>query len=352
MRRIQEGSCTLELESSADDKISKKLPVFYNPVMRLNRDLSLLVLEASTLTQIRMADPFAGSGVRAMRMLKELSPDIIGSVTLGDNNPVAIASIKRNMLLNGLEQDHRIQVVTQDANQLFQQSKGFQYIDLDPFGTPNPYLDQAIAHLGKEGILAVTATDTAALSGSALKVTRRHYWADNKKGPAQHERGLRILIRKVQLIGVQYDRALIPVLSYFKDHYYRVFFRCSLSKKNADQVYRSFGLLDKQGPLYCGPLFDGVLMQRIKKSTLLEKMNKDTVSFVNTLVEESSVDVMGYVDLHELSSVMKRNALSKERVIVRLQQEGFKVASSHISPTAIRTTATQEDIVRLCYDLK
>ena len=51
-------------------------------------------------------------------------------------------------------------------------SKGFDYIDLDPFGSPNIFLDSAVKRLGRNGILAVTATDTAGnKSEKEIKVT-------------------------------------------------------------------------------------------------------------------------------------------------------------------------------------
>ena len=37
----------------------------------------------------------------------------------------------------------------------------FDYIDIDPFGSPNPFLAAAIGRITRNGIVAVTATDTA-----------------------------------------------------------------------------------------------------------------------------------------------------------------------------------------------
>ena len=54
-----------------------------------------------------------------------------------------------------------------------------------------------------------------------------------------HEIGLRILIRRVQLAGSVYDKALIPILSYSKEHYMRVFFKC----EKRDFMLAPFGRL-------------------------------------------------------------------------------------------------------------
>src|SRR3989344_5891157 len=61
-----------------------------------------------------------------------------------------------------------------------------------------------------------------------------------------HEIGLRILIRKVQLYGLPFDKALIPIFSYSKDHYYRLYFRCEKGKKICDEIIQQH-----QYFLYC-----------------------------------------------------------------------------------------------------
>jgi len=125
----------------------------------------------------------------------------------------------------------KIIIKNQDANLFLLNSTGFDYIDIDPFGTPNPFLDSAVKRISRDGILAVTSTDTAALTGTYPKATLRKYWAYSKKDEMMHETGLRILIRKIQLIAAQYDKALVPIFSYFKDHYYRIFFNSVKGKK-------------------------------------------------------------------------------------------------------------------------
>ena len=40
----------------------------------------------------------------------------------------------------------------------------FQWIDVDPFGSPITFIDGALQALGRVGVLEVTATDTAALT--------------------------------------------------------------------------------------------------------------------------------------------------------------------------------------------
>jgi tRNA (guanine26-N2/guanine27-N2)-dimethyltransferase len=39
----------------------------------------------------------------------------------------------------------------------------YQWVDLDPFGSPIQFLDAALQSLSRTGVLEVTATDTACL---------------------------------------------------------------------------------------------------------------------------------------------------------------------------------------------
>ena len=57
------------------DKISSKAPVFYNPVMELNRDLSVAaisVFRGDIDHDISVCDTFGGTGIRGIRYAKEI----------------------------------------------------------------------------------------------------------------------------------------------------------------------------------------------------------------------------------------------------------------------------------------
>ena len=70
MRIITEGSIKLKVPKA--DKVSKEMGVFYNPAMRLNRDISVLLLNSINKNNLQIADPLAATGVRSIRFLKEL----------------------------------------------------------------------------------------------------------------------------------------------------------------------------------------------------------------------------------------------------------------------------------------
>ena len=338
MRKIKEGSA--EIYIPTEEKISRELPVFYNPVMKLNRDISILLLQQ--FPPMNICDLLAGTGIRAIRMAKELKHK---SITANDNNKKAFDLIKKNMSQNKV----KFNVHNEDANRFLLNSNGFDYIDVDPFGSSNHFLDAAVKRISRNGILAVTNTDTAALTGTYPKTCIRKYWALPKRDHMMHETGLRILIRKVQLIGMQYEKALIPVFSYYKDHYLRIFFKCIKGKKECDEIAKQHGMLNDAGPLWTGNLWDKNLANKIY-STIIKKskgnrtnINKDyydneLLKFLKIIKDESRINAAGFHDIHVAAKERKLKVLvKKEDLIMKIREKGNKAASTHFLGTGIRT---------------
>jgi len=96
---MQEGSVELIVD---EGKVSKDLPVFYNPKMELNRSLSILLLNGVEKEQLQIGLPLAGSGVRGLRFIKELDEGKIKHIFLNDHDKDAVQRIKKHFKLNGL----------------------------------------------------------------------------------------------------------------------------------------------------------------------------------------------------------------------------------------------------------
>ena len=74
IKSVEEGLCKIEFPEF--DKVSSKAPVFYNPHMELNRDLSILAIQVFQKRQkrdINICDLFGGSGIRGVRYKKEIT---------------------------------------------------------------------------------------------------------------------------------------------------------------------------------------------------------------------------------------------------------------------------------------
>lgn len=377
MRTVAEGQVKITIPD--EEKISKKLPVFYNPVMRFNRDMTVLLLKVFGKASLKIGDPLAGSGIRGIRLLKELPEGLVGSVWMNDYSPRFIEGCKDALSGNGVDSadssvssfferqekmgkiggfshdlldagftpyNRKVLLSSMDANLFLLLSPGFDYIDIDPFGCPNPFLDAACMRLARGGILAVTATDTSALCGTYPSACRRKYWSEPLHDELMHEIGLRILTRKVQLVGAQYEKALVPVFSYDRDHYMRIFFQCKKSKKDVDIIMKQhcmFTWLGKtSGPMWLGDLSDEALLKKMVDA----KTDVQNKKFLDILSEESKVHTVGFYDIHALCKRMKIHEIPRtEKVIERLRKAGYSCARTHFSDVGVRSDCSLDEFV-------
>ncbi|MEK6939204.1 MAG: hypothetical protein AABX31_00600, partial [Nanoarchaeota archaeon] len=184
MSIITEGSCKIKVELPPKD-VHAQMEVFYNPVMASNRNIAILLLNSIENEKMNIASPLAGSGIRELRFLKELKPEKVQNIFVNDlkeNFPKVFAE---NVMLNSLtkEQKGKLSIHNEDANLFLlnqvkhcRESAGklrfqipalcdageagkekastdafcfsarkegefcgyFDYIDIDPFGSPNP----------------------------------------------------------------------------------------------------------------------------------------------------------------------------------------------------------------------
>lgn len=341
MKVIQEGEARVAV--SVEKKISRRLEVFYNPAMKSNRDISILLLQSAGRDHLKIADPLAGSGIRTIRFLKELKKGLIKSIYVNDGKKEFPKNFSSNLRLNTIKR--KINVSNEDASIFLLRSGVFDYIDIDPFGSPNPFLDAGIKKLWpKGGILAVTATDTAPLCGTYPTACVRKYWAKPLRNYLMHEVGLRILIRKVQLVGAQYDKALVPVLSYYEKHYMRIYFRCEGGKSNVDKVLKQHGMFQEAGPLWLGKLWDGRLVRNMVKHC--DKENKEVYDLLKTIQEESVVPMVGFFDTHILAKRLKLKRIPRKQELIDWIRKKWKAAPTHFSGSGIRSTIPEKELIK------
>ncbi len=333
---ITEGKAKIK---SYQGKISKKLPVFYNPVMELNRSISVHILNSIDKNNMQIALPLAASGVRGIRFLKELKKRKIKTLEMNDHSPEAISLIENNLEINNIK-SNKVSLHNKDANIFLLESNGFDYIDIDPFGTPNPFLDSAVKRIARDGILAVTATDTGALAGSFPKACKRKYFAKPLKNELKHEIGLRILIRKIQLMGAQYEKALIPVFSYAKEHYMRVFLKCEKGKKKVDEIIKKHDFYQDSGPIWLGQLWDKKLADNIYK--------QEKTDFLKTIRDEAKLDFLGFYDIHNLCKKYKIKQTPRfEDLIKKIKKEGYKVSRTHFKSEGLKTNIPLQKLLQM-----
>ncbi|MFH0978772.1 MAG: tRNA (guanine(26)-N(2))-dimethyltransferase [Candidatus Woesearchaeota archaeon] len=333
------------ISGTKEEKVTSRMEVFYNPVMKHNRDVSVMVLKTIGGKMLKICLPLEASGIRGIRFFKELPKGMIEKIYFNDHNEKAVKAIKANLKLNKIKT--RYEISCQDANLFMRTGQGFDYIDIDPFGTPNPFLDSAIQAISRNGIIAVTATDTAALCGTSEKACLRKYWAKPMHDSCMHETGLRILIRKVQLIGAQYSKALIPMYSYSKDHYMRIFFKVVKGKEETERILSQHDYFKGFGPMWIGRLWDKELAKELAKQDTDKELSKMLIA----IEAESRINTIGFYDLHEISGRLKHEVPKTEDLMKSIRKAGHKATITHFLPYGIRSTITEKELARIISNL-
>lgn len=326
---------------SDNDIPSKDMDVFYNKAMVHNRNISLAVM--SYLKPFRIGLPLAGSGVRAFRAFLENKNSLANSrFILNDVRQDFISDMHATLRENDLEKNREnFEFYSTEANIFLLQRKPFDYIDVDPFGSPVPFLMTAIRSLRISGFLSVTATDTGALCGSYEGACMRRYWARPSKSWSSKEIGLRILIRRVLLEGLSQGVVLSPVISYVKDHYFRVFFRSVHSKQGANKGFRNLSNGSNIGPYYTGLLQDNSFLQSVLDS--MDDSLKEH-KFLQNLMNENYESV-GYLDLHRFASDNKLNKVpSLDEVRKVLENKGVQSFRTHFTRVGLKCDAPMHDV--------
>lgn len=370
MKEIVEGKAVLVGAGGKNGDVPKRNEdVFYNPAMKHQRDVLVAVVNSyksfpGNGRELHVGLSMEASGVRSIRLLKECAGRKL-LVHANDYNEDVVKSMRANFKLNNVSVAG-VTNLTSDA--FFERGKGFDIIDLDPFGTPGPYLDMAVKRLSRGGLLCVTATDSAVLCGLYPSVALRSYWSATSHDMSMHEWAVRILVRYCQLIGAQYDRALIPVLCYKKDHYVRLYLRCDKSKEKATVVVAShssffvncksgeISLKQKKGFDLAGPMYTGALVDlSLFDEKVFRKYASDD-SWVDRLFAMSNVskqNILGYYTIPLLCSYHNVKVQpSVDGVIDALVKKGFIAYVSLDEPQSIKSDCSYNEFVSVLKKVK
>ena len=186
---IIEGQTKLVVPDTGKDiGPASKARIFYNPAMRSNRDITVLFGKAVAKDGWKVLDALGGTGAKGIRLANELDTEV--QVQINDLSQEAFQVIKKNIRANQLK---NASASNEEFNALLS-NNGFDWIDIDPFGSPVKFIDLAARRLSRGGILSITATDTAPLCGAKPETCKRRYLATPLKTEACHEFGLRILV--------------------------------------------------------------------------------------------------------------------------------------------------------------
>lgn len=361
---LQEGATTLfppatnlHKPHSAPGAREKGQP-FFNPGMALNRDLSVLLVEAfanQKAREIDVVDALAGTGARSLRLAKEVEAPLIVHANDGDSN--AVKAIRKGAQANHLPAS-RLQVTEGDAHILLA-SRRFDVVDLDPCGSPAPFLDAALRAVRHGGLVCATATDTGALAGKFPRVCKRRYDAHHglHKAAWRAEVGLRILAGAMVRAAARFERSAVPVLSVASGHWMRVVVQVTDGPQGDSSLRMLRSAVPDEGtgngnfthatptegawagPLWAGPLHDAGLLDGMAGACAGKSLaRKETLVLLGLLRQEAGAPAF-WVEPDLLQKSFRPPAPRRDAFMERLRAAGFKAARSHIEPQAVRTDA-------------
>lgn len=341
--------------------------VFYNKEMTFCRSIVSLLIGALA-EKIIVCDGFAATGIRGIRYAIE--NDNVRRTIFVDVNKAAVACARKNARKNKI----KFSVLHGNISRLVFDITA-DFVEVDPFGTPSPYLYDVFRIFNplKQGYLSVTATDTAVLCGGKTKPCMKNYHAKPLNNECTHENGLRILIKKIAEVGAEFNMGTIPLLSISDRHYLKTVVKVTRGAEKANNALARLGYveycphcgfrravrfptewckvcnknIEYAGPLWLGELHDINILREMKK--LNEKRGYGHREEIHNKLElmEQEIGMPPYFyDLHRISKFISRGSVPKMNdVLDFLNSIGYKAARTHFSPTAVKTDAPYEKVL-------
>lgn len=336
---------------------SKNNLPFYNPSMELNRDFSVLVCQwliNNSKKHLNLLDGLAASGIRGVRLANELIGDF--EITINDWDKNAYELIKKNVEKLKLK---NVTVLNFNLNNLLTQKK-FNYIDIDPFGSPAYFIDSAVQSVFHQGVIACTATDTAALCGVYPLVCFRRYAAVPYHSEVMKELGLRILLGFICREAGKYDKGIKPILCYSTDHYFRIYVQVVNSVKAANDSMNCYSMIKPGedigyettkktiGPLWTGKLQNKMILQELR-TILFEKQlkTKNLLWKLIDLLEEEADAPMFFYSADNIASILKRSQPKMKTIFEVLRKKGYEVTKTHFNVKGFKTNAPVNEIEKV-----
>ena len=344
--------------------------VFFNPEMELCRSIFSLSVGAIG-DKLDVVDAMCASGARGLRY--KLENKNIGKLALVDANRKAIACAKKNAAKNKV----RCRTVCADANE-FLRENAFDFVELDPFGSPQPFLHDTARCLAanRGGYLSATATDVAVLCGAHHAACLKNYAAAPLNNEFCHENACRILAAAVVREAAPMNLAATPIFTLSHRHYVKVLFRVEEGAEKSVEAMKKIGfisycpscqwrdakrlplqrncphcnaLLQVGGPLYIGALWDSALLEKMLALNAERKYAKakEIEKLLSAMRDESKIASIGYYDLHVVAKKRGAAILSMDDAVAKIRQAGFFASRTHFCPTAVRTDAPHKTVLEL-----
>ena len=359
---IEEGGVTVRVPEARDGASEGTGgSVFFNPTQELNRDVTVATLRAYREREPRAEtylDAMAASGIRGVRAAAEGY-----DVTCADVDPDAVELADANLTANDLDG----RTVHRDVNAVLHEGV-FDVVDLDPYGTPIPFADAALANA--RNLVCVTATDTAPLCGAHLNSGIRKYGAVPRNTDYHPEMGLRTLISALVRTAARYDTAARPIVSHVSRHYARTYLELTSGARAADDCLEELGYVDScedclwrsatpgliadpvetcpvcerdrvltAGPIWLGAVADAAFTRSVREHVTDDMGEaKRARKLLGTVAAE--LDTPTHYDQPRLYKQWSEPAIGMDEFVERLRAAGYAATRAHYRGTAVKTDAS------------
>jgi tRNA (guanine26-N2/guanine27-N2)-dimethyltransferase len=373
-RLLVEGLAKLILPPKSP---KRRLGVFYNPKMNLNRDLAVLFASSHfpSWMHLRVCDPMTGSGVRAVRYVLEC-PNI-SSVVAADKDADTTEAARRTIQRNDV--DSKVTVVELDANMLLAQhaEDRFDLVDLDPFGSPAPFFESALRAAKDGGVIAATATDMGPLTGARAAACFRKYAVRPVRCEFEKELAVRTLASTLMSAAGKLELGISLAFSHATDHYARIYARVTKGRTSSNDAAKRLGYLEycekcltRQswssmeslrslcpscgsktrlgGPYWLGPLGDERTVQAMIGRT--PTLSTSRLTEAQTILAVIADELEGRPFHYRTDAIAHSYMVKPVRIqclLNLLRDSGFHATRTHFSSNGFRTDAPLWQIVRL-----
>lgn len=377
---IREGTTDLVVPDLEEPQM---IPGFFNPQGRLVRDVSIVCYRAyaslHNKSGMTFADSLSGVGARGIRVANETTE--YAKIYLNDINSFSLDLAKKSAKMNHVDEKcvfTRTEACSFLSSREIMSGDRFDVVDLDPFGTPSPFVDCVLRSVRDGGLVSISATDSAVLCGVYPRVALRKYLGLPLRTDYSHEMGIRLLFGLIASAAMRTEVGIEPQFCHHDRHYFRVYFELRVGNRYSIQNEEEYGFVlhcfncgyrtvvkhsdfthsrkqdQDAGDLNCpkcmkskvrvgGPLWIG----KIQSQNFVMKCK----GLYDIPMFNQELDLPLYYDLTSISQDLGLRTPRINELIDLLKSNGRSASRTRLNPKAVRTDAPLEELRSLLAEL-
>jgi len=260
----------------------------------------------------------------------------------------------------------------------------FWFIDVDPFGSPAPFIRSAARAVRIGGVIAATATDEPPLFGIKPRKLLRMYGVWGFKTDYHKEFGLRALMGFVVRELAMLDLSARPIFSHITKHYVRAYFAIERGAERAKALMREMmgwilhcsnclhreilqdmfqiptlmkcpsggSMTSLLCPVWIGPVLDEELASGLPDLLPEESWAYgESREIVERVLGEANAPPL-YYSIPILSSLLGLSPPKTIEVVEALRELGYSAVISHIDNRLVKTDAPAWEVKNVISSLR